>query len=86
VIICRDWLHDDGLRIIACKAGTLVRLYNRPGNDLRVFPLIVEALARLRSRSVDGAAFACVMTACYHSRCYGIAGVTVASSSTRVST
>jgi hypothetical protein len=86
VIICRDWLHDDGLRIIARKAGTLVRLYSRPGNDLTAFPLIVEALARLRSRSytVDGEAFACVMTACHHSRYYGIAGMTVASSSTRV--
>jgi len=29
-----------------------VRLYSRPGNDLtRRFPLIVETLARLRSRS-----------------------------------
>jgi hypothetical protein len=36
-----------------------VRLYSRPGNDLtRRFPLIVETLARLRSRSciVDGEA------------------------------
>jgi bifunctional non-homologous end joining protein LigD len=39
-----------------------VRLYNRPGNDLtRRFPLIVETLARLRSRSciIDGEAVAC---------------------------
>jgi bifunctional non-homologous end joining protein LigD len=39
-----------------------VRLYSRPGNDLtRRFALIVEALARLRSRSciVDGEAVAC---------------------------
>jgi bifunctional non-homologous end joining protein LigD len=39
-----------------------VRLYSRPGNDLtRRFPLIVEALARLRSRSciIDGEAVAC---------------------------
>jgi len=29
-----------------------VRLYSRPGNDLtRRFPLILETLARLRSRS-----------------------------------
>jgi hypothetical protein len=38
------------------------RLYSRPGNDLtRRFPLIVEALARLRSRSciIDGEAVAC---------------------------
>jgi bifunctional non-homologous end joining protein LigD len=39
-----------------------VRLYSRPGNDLTWrFPLIVEALARLRSRSciIDGEAACC---------------------------
>jgi hypothetical protein len=39
-----------------------VRLYSRPGSDLTYrFPLIVEALARLRSRSciIDGEAVAC---------------------------
>jgi ATP-dependent DNA ligase len=39
-----------------------VRLYSRPGNDLtHRFPLIVDALARLRSRSciIDGEAVAC---------------------------
>jgi ATP dependent DNA ligase domain len=39
-----------------------VRLYGRPRNDLTDrFPLIVEALARLRSRSciIDGEAIAC---------------------------
>ena len=39
-----------------------MRLYSRPGNDLtRRFPLIVETLARLRSRSciIDGEAVAC---------------------------
>ena len=39
-----------------------MRLYSRPGNDLtRRFPLIVEALARLRPRSciIDGEAVAC---------------------------
>jgi ATP-dependent DNA ligase len=39
-----------------------VRLYSRPGNDLTYrFPLIVETLARLRSRSciIDGEAVAC---------------------------
>jgi bifunctional non-homologous end joining protein LigD len=40
----------------------LVLAYSRPGNDLTPrFPLIVEALARLRSRSciIDGEAVAC---------------------------
>jgi bifunctional non-homologous end joining protein LigD len=59
------WLHEikhDGFRIIARKDGSRVRLYSRPGNDLTDrFPLIVEALASLRSRSVilDGEAVAC---------------------------
>jgi bifunctional non-homologous end joining protein LigD len=59
------WLHEikhDGFRIIARKDGERVRLYSRPGNDLTArFPLIVEALARLRSRSciIDGEAVAC---------------------------
>src|SRR5246127_5615546 len=60
-----QWLHEikhDGFRIIARKSNGRVRLYSRPGNDLsRRFPLIVETLARLRSRSciVDGEAVAC---------------------------
>src|SRR5215831_14596180 len=60
-----QWLHEikhDGFRIIARKTGRQVRLYSRPGNDLtRRFPLIVETLARLRSRSciIDGEAVAC---------------------------
>jgi len=60
-----QWLHEikhDGFRIIARKDGQRVRLYSRPGNDLtRRFPLIVETLARLRSRSciIDGEAVAC---------------------------
>jgi ATP dependent DNA ligase domain len=44
------------------KDGPRVRLYSRPGNDLTGrFPLIVEALARLRSRSciIDGEAVVC---------------------------
>jgi bifunctional non-homologous end joining protein LigD len=59
------WIHEikhDGFRIIARKTGAQVRLYSRPGNDLtRRFPLIAEALARLRSRSIiiDGEAVAC---------------------------
>jgi ATP-dependent DNA ligase len=44
---------------MARKAGEQVRLYSRPGNDLTYrFPLIVEALAKLRSQSciIDGEA------------------------------
>jgi bifunctional non-homologous end joining protein LigD len=60
-----QWLHEikhDGFRIIARKSDGRVRLYSRPGNDFtRSFPLIVEALAGLRSRSciIDGEAVAC---------------------------
>src|SRR5215469_5445175 len=60
-----QWLHEikhDGFRIIARKDGERVRLYSRPGNDFtRRFPLILDALARLRSRSciIDGEAVAC---------------------------
>jgi bifunctional non-homologous end joining protein LigD len=47
-----QWLHEikhDGFRVIARKNGARVRLYSRPGNDLtHRFPLIVDALARLR--------------------------------------
>ena len=59
------WLHEikhDGFRIIAQKDGERVRLYSRPGNDFtRRFPLIVEALSRLRSRCciIDGEAVVC---------------------------
>src|SRR5258708_25365340 len=59
------WLHEikhDGFRVIARKDGERVRLYSRPGNDMtRRFLQIVEALARLRSRSciIDGEAVAC---------------------------
>jgi bifunctional non-homologous end joining protein LigD len=65
-----QWLHEikhDGFRIIARKTGPQVRLYSRPGNDLtRRFPLIVDALSRLRSRSciIDGEA---VAARCSHS-------------------
>ena len=60
-----QWLHEikhDGFRIIARKDGERVRLYSRPGNDFtHRFPLIAEALARLRPRSciIDGEAVAC---------------------------
>jgi bifunctional non-homologous end joining protein LigD len=59
------WLHEikhDGFRVIARKDGPRMRLYSRPGNDLtKRFPLIVEALARLRASSctIDGEAVAC---------------------------
>ena len=59
------WLHEikhDGFRVIARKNDKRVKLYSRPGNDLTYrFPLIVEALAKLRSRSciIDGEAVAC---------------------------
>ena len=48
--------------VIARKDDARVKLYSRPGNDLTArFPLIVEALARLRPRSciVDGEAVSC---------------------------
>jgi bifunctional non-homologous end joining protein LigD len=49
------WLHEikhDGFRIIARKDGSRVRLYTRNGRDLtHRFSLIVDAVARLRSRS-----------------------------------
>ena len=59
------WVHEikhDGFRVIARKDGDHVRLYSRPGNSLTErFPLIVEALLRLRSRSciIDGEAVCC---------------------------
>ena len=52
------WLHKikhDGFRVVARKDSGRVRLCSRPGNDLtNRFPLIVESLARLRSRSCRG--------------------------------
>jgi ATP-dependent DNA ligase len=60
-----QWLHEikhDGFRVIACKIGKRVKLYSRPGNDLTYrFPLIVEAVAKLRSQSciIDGEAVSC---------------------------
>jgi bifunctional non-homologous end joining protein LigD len=59
------WVHEikhDGFRVIARKDNDRVRLYSRPGNNLTYrFPLIVEALSRLRSRSciIDGEAVCC---------------------------
>jgi hypothetical protein len=60
-----EWLHEikfDGFRVIARKNDKRVKLYSRPGNDLTDrFPFIVEAFAKLRSRSciIDGEAVAC---------------------------
>jgi bifunctional non-homologous end joining protein LigD len=60
-----EWLIEikhDGFRVIARKEGKRVRLYSRPGNDLTYrFPLLVEAMTKLRSRSciIDGKAVAC---------------------------
>jgi ATP-dependent DNA ligase len=59
------WIHEikhDGFRVIARKDGPRARLYSRAGNDLTDrFPLIVETLANLRTRSciIDGEAVAC---------------------------
>ena len=55
-------IKHDGFRIITPKNGAQVRPYSRPGNDLTDrFSLIVEAMARLRSRSctLDGEAVCC---------------------------
>jgi ATP-dependent DNA ligase len=53
-----QWLHEikhDGFRIIGRKSDGRVRLYSRPGNDFtRRFPLIVEALARLKAGRKEG--------------------------------
>jgi hypothetical protein len=59
------WVHEikhDGFRVISRKDGNRVKLYSRLGNDLTYrFPLIVEALGTLHSRSciIDGEAVAC---------------------------
>jgi len=61
-ITINEGRKHDGFRVIARKDGNRVRLYSRAGNDLTYrFPLIVEALARLRARSciIDGEAVAC---------------------------
>lgn len=58
----RHWVHEvkhDGYRLIARKADGVVRLYTKQGYDwTRKYPLIVEALYRLRAKSVvlDGEA------------------------------
>jgi ATP-dependent DNA ligase len=61
----KEWLHEikhDGFRVIDRKIGKRVKLYSRPGNDLtKRFPLIAEAVAKLRLNSciIDGEAVAC---------------------------
>jgi ATP dependent DNA ligase-like protein len=55
-------IKRDGFHLIARKTGSGVKLYSPPGNELTErFPLIVEAVANLRSHSciVDGEAVAC---------------------------
>jgi bifunctional non-homologous end joining protein LigD len=79
-----EWLHEikhDGFRVIARKKGAQVRLYSRPGNDLTYrFPLIVETLARLRSRSciIDGERLPVMTTASPHSIAFATATMTKA--------
>jgi bifunctional non-homologous end joining protein LigD len=61
LLISHEIKHD-GFRVIARKMGAQVRLYSRHRSDLTYrFPLIVETLARLTSRSciIDGEAVAC---------------------------
>jgi ATP-dependent DNA ligase len=59
----REWpqeIKHDGFRVIARKIGPQVKLCSRHGNVTYRFPLIVESVARLRSRSciIDGEAVA----------------------------
>ena len=59
------WLHEikhDGIRVVAQRQGDRVKLYSRHGNDMtKRFPLIVEAMMRLRASScvIDGEAVLC---------------------------
>jgi ATP-dependent DNA ligase len=81
------WLHEikhDGFRVITRKDGKRVKLYSRSGNHLTYrFPLIVEALSRLRAHSciVDGK-WCAVTTASPPSTASAIAGMTPAPSFT----
>jgi bifunctional non-homologous end joining protein LigD len=80
------WLHEikhDGFRVIARKDGNRVRLYSRPGNDLTYrFPLIVESLARLRSRScIIDRRWPATIAECQASTASGIGAMTARCSS-----
>ena len=54
------WLHEikhDGLRVLARNDGGRIRLYGLTGDDLTErFPLIVDAMARLPTCTIDGEA------------------------------
>jgi ATP-dependent DNA ligase len=53
-------IKHDGLGVIVRKDGERVRLYSWRGSDLtNRFPLIVEAMARMPSCTIDGEAVAC---------------------------
>jgi bifunctional non-homologous end joining protein LigD len=59
----RQWLHEvklNGVRIIARKDSTRVRLYGRFGDDLtKHCPMIVAAMSRLPACTIDGEAVIC---------------------------
>ena len=61
----REWVHEikhDGFRMMARRDPAGVRLFTRNGNDWSPrYPLIVEAVNRLKVRSclIDGEAVAC---------------------------
>ena len=59
------------------RDGERVRLYSRPGNDLtNRFPLIVEAMARMPSCTLDGEASRAMTAGLHHSTCFFIASET----------